>query len=786
MILAKRGGVLGADANCPSFGLRRFAAVLVLYLAACAAAAGTFQISDIRVEGLQRIAAGTVFNLLPVKIGDTTTDEMTATIIRTLYGSGFFEDVQVKRDGSVLVISVRERPAIAEIIITGNKDIEEDSLRAALKDIGLAEGRVFNKSLLARIEQELRNQYFARGKYGARIQSTVSPLERNRVRVTIHIQEGLTARIKQINIIGNRAFSEETLLAQFKLSKTNWHSFYSKNDRYSKQQLAGDLEALRSFYLDRGYIQFAIQSTQVSISADKKDIYITIGIKEGKVFTVSDIQLAGDPSVPVEKLFPLIHMRRGEPFSRKAATQSAERISKLLSEQGYAFANVNVIPELDEENQTVKIVFFVDPGKRVYVRRTEMKGNTRTRDEVLRREMRQLEAAWFSSELVKKSRERLQRLGYFEEVSIETPAVPGSADQVDVKVRVKEKQSGSLAAGIGYSQSQGMIFNTSITQKNFLGTGKRVSFGFDNSSASRLYRLAYTNPYYTIDGISRGFEFSYRSTDYDQIDSADYTTDVGIAGFTFGLPITDTSRAGLGFRYQYTKFTPGASLLAQDFALQNGDAFDDFILSASYTRDSRDSAIFPTEGSLQRLLAEIAIPGSDLQYYRITYRHRQYIPLTRRFTFLFRADLGYGGGFGDTEAMPFFEHFFAGGPRTVRGWKENTLGPRETTIDRRAVGGNVKLAGSLELFMPPPIGGDFEKSLRLGLFFDFGNIWLTSDYRGLVEPEGFSLGDLRYSTGVSVVWLSPVGALSMSLAYPINQKDQDETQVFQFGFGSTF
>jgi outer membrane protein insertion porin family len=765
---------------------RRLVLTAILVGVTAVVQARTFQISDIRVEGLQRIAAGTVFNLLPVKIGDTTTDEVTAAIIRTLYGSGFFDDVSVERDGSVLVIAVRERPAVAEIVITGNKDIDEEKLREGLKEIGMAEGRVFNPSVLDRIEQELRNQYYARGKYGVDVQSTVSPLERNRVRVTISIVEGMTARIKQINIIGNEDFEEKELLAQFKLGETKWHSFYSKNDQYSKQKLAGDLEALRSFYLDRGYIQFEIKSTQVSISADKKDIYITVGIAEGDVFAVSDIQLAGEPSVPAEQLFPLIQIRRGESFSRKATTESAERISNLLADRGYAFANVNTIPEIDEANKQVSVIFFVDPGKRVYVRRVNMKGNTRTRDEVLRREMRQVEAAWFSSELVRKSRERLQRLGYFDDVTIETPAVPGSADQVDVNVTVKEKPSGNLLAGVGFSQSQGIIFNTSVSQNNFLGTGKRISFAFNNSRSNRLYQLAYTNPYYTIDGISRGFELSYRETDFAELSSADYLTDVGVAGFTFGLPITDTSRAGLGLRYQYTNFEAGRSALAQDFVLQNGDNFNDFILTASYTNDSRNTALFPTKGSLQALLAEVAIPGSDLQYYRITYRHRHYVPLTRRFTFSLRADLGYGDGIGDTDALPFFENFFAGGPRSVRGWEENTLGPRETTLDQDPVGGNVKINGSIELFAPPPIGGAFENSLRLGAFFDFGNVWTTANANDLVAPEGFSLGDLRYSAGLSAVWLSPVGALTVSVAYPFNDKEEDKTEIFQFGFGSTF
>ncbi|MCU0833317.1 MAG: outer membrane protein assembly factor BamA [Chromatiaceae bacterium] len=765
---------------------RRLALASLLLVTVGAAQAASFRISDIRVDGLQRIAPGTVFSYLPVKVGDTTTDDITATIIRTLFATGFFNDVQVERDGSVLVISVQERPAIADISITGNRDIETDKLKQALKDIGLAEGRVFNPALLDRIEQELKRQYFARGKYGVQVQSTVSPLERNRVAINIAVTEGLTARIKQINIIGNQAFSEKELLKLFKLGPTRWHSFYSKNDQYAKQQLAGDLEALRSFYLDRGFIRFEIKSTQVSIGAAKDDIYVTVTIDEGEAHTISDIQLAGEPSVPTERLFPLIEMRRGDVFSRRVATESAERISKLLGAEGYAFANVNTIPEIDDENRQVAVTFFVDPGKRVYVRRITMKGNTRTRDEVLRREMRQMESAWFSADLVRQSRERLQRLGYFDEVNIETPAVPGSADQVDVDVSVKEKPSGNLLAGIGFSQSQGIIFNTSVTQNNFLGTGKRVSLGFNNSSSTRLYRLAYTNPYFTIDGISRGFELSYRETDFREFDSAEYTTDVGIAGLNFSLPITDTSRAGLGIRYQYTKFKPGDSDLAQQFEADNGDQFNDFLLTASYTNDTRDSAVFPTRGGLQNLVGEVGVPGSDLQYYRLTYRHRHYVPLTSQFTLALNADLGYGNAYGDTSQFPFFENFFAGGPRTVRGWKENTLGPRESTGDQDPVGGNAKVVGSVELYAPPPIGGDFAKTLRLGAFFDFGNVWVTESDE-LISPSGsFSLSDLRYSTGLSVVWLSPVGALSMSLAYPLNDKDDDDTQIFQFGFGQTF
>jgi outer membrane protein insertion porin family len=768
-------------------GMRRFhqGGVLALLLSAAVASAETFQVADIRVEGLQRIAAGTVFNYLPVQVGETVGDGITAQIIRTLYGTGFFDDVAVERDGDVLVIAVRERPAVAEIEITGNKSLNTDVLKEGLTEVGLAEGRVFDPSVLDRIEQELERQYFASGKYGVGIQSTVSPLERNRVAVRIEIDEGLTARLKQINIVGNEAFTDKELLKAFKLGTTNWLSFYTKNDRYSKRQLSGDLESLRSFYLDRGYIEFDIKSTQVSISPDKKDIYLTIAVDEGDVYRVSDIQLAGEPSVPAAKLFPLIQMRRGEVYSRKVATESADRVSQLLGDEGYAFANVNAVPEVDNAAKTVGVTFFIDPGKRVYVRRVNMQGNTRTRDEVLRREMRQLETAWFSTELVKRSRERLQRLGYFDSVNIETPAVPGTADQVDVDVTVKERASGNLMAGVGFSQSQGVILNASITQSNFLGTGKRVALALNTSRVSQLYRLAYTNPYYTVDGISRGFDISYRSTDFDQLLGADYSTDVGRAAVNFGFPISDTATAGLGAYYQYTKFFAGFSQLAQEFVADNGDVFNDFFLTASYVNDTRDSAVFPSEGSMQSLFAEIAIPGSDLQYYRLIGRGRKYLPLTERITMALKGDAGYGDGYGSTEALPFFENFYAGGPRSVRGFRANTLGPRETTFVDDPVGGNLELTGSVEVYAPPPIGGNFENTVRVGAFLDFGNVWWTED-SDLVAPTGFDLGDLRYSTGLSFAWLSPVGALSVSLAYPLNKEEQDEEQVFQFTFGQTF
>jgi len=757
--------------------------LLALALAASRPAWG-FEVADIRVEGLQRIAVGTVFNYLPVQVGDDFEPAEAPQLIHTLYKTGFFKDVRVGRDGDVLVVEVRERPAIGKVEIEGNKDIETKPLTKALEDIGLKKGEVFKRSTLDRVQQELRRQYYARGKYGVRVETRVTPLERNRVAVKILIKEGVAARIRRIDIIGNRAFDDDELLDHFKLGPSNWLSDFTKNDRYSKQQLAGDLETLRSWYLDRGYINFEIQSAQVSITPDKKDIYITIVIREGKVYRIKDIKLAGKLPVPAKELFPAIHLRRGELFSRKAVTGSAERISKRLGEHGYAFANVNAIPDIDNEKREVALTFFVDPGKRVYVRRINIHGNSKTRDEVLRRELRQMEAAWFSTDLVRRSRERLQRLGYFEEVNIETPAVAGSADEVDVDIKVKEKRSGSIAAGLGYSQSQGLVFNTSVSQNNFLGTGKRVSLAFNNSRANTIYRLAYTNPYYTIDGISRGFDLSYRKTDFANLSSADYLTNVGRAAVNFGVPISDTGSVGLSLGYEHTDFEAGTSPLAQEFERAHGNRFDDLRLRLFWRDDTRDSAIFPHRGALQNAIAKISVPYSDLEFYRLSYQHRRYLPIWHDYVLYLNGFVGYGDGLGDTDLLPFFENFFAGGPRSVRGFKENTLGPREPTT-RAAIGGNLKLTGGAELYMPPFFGGQFKKTVRLGLFFDIGNTWLT--YGDHSRPSvSFDAGEFRYSVGVSAVWLSPIGALKVSFAQPLNKQPGDEIENFQFTLGNVF
>ncbi len=714
-----------------------------------------------------------------MKVGDEVNPGNSAAIIRTLFQTGFFKDVRLEREADVLVITVQERPAISTIKITGNKDLDTDQLLAGLKDIGLAEGRVFKRAILDQVEQELNRQYFARGKYGVKITSTVSPLERNRVALDIKISEGLTARIKRINIIGNQAFDDDELLNEFQLGIPSWYEFFSSKDKYSKQALSGDLEKLRSYYLDRGYVDFKIDSTQVSITPDKKDIYITVVIDEGDVFTLSDIKLAGEMELPQQELFPLIHLRRGEVFSRKKITASAERLTGHYSDAGYAFANINSIPDIDREKRQVAITFFVDPGKRVYVRRINITGNSNTRDVVVRRELRQMESAWFSGEKVKLSRERLQRLGYFGDVNIETPAVTGTTDQVDVNINVEEKASGSLSAGIGYSQTQGAILSASIAQDNFLGSGKRVSAGFDTSQANRRVTLAYNNPYYTIDGVSRGFDISYRETDFAELNISNYSTDVSRLGMNFGVPITEYDRLRFSLAYENTKFFIGSepSQVIQDFVDQNGDNFGDFEFVTSWIRDTRDRAIFPNWGGRQTLSLETNLPGSDLQYYRVKYEHSRYFPLFKSFNLKLNLDLGYGDGYGGDDALPFFRNFYAGGTGTVRGFKGNSLGPKDEFDN--ALGANSLIAGQMELLFPPP-GGSFENTMRFGMFLDAGNVFdLTGD-------QGIDTDEFRASTGVMLSWMSPIGPLSFSVGYPIKSTDEDEREIFQFNIGAGF
>lgn len=759
-----------------SAGFALFATSLPL-LAATDPAATEFVVEDIRVDGLQRISAGTVFSYLPVRLGESLDDQRLREALRALFRTGFFRDVEFARDGNVLVISVDERPAIARINIEGNEDIETEPLIESLKGIGLGEGRVFDRSTLERVEQELQQQYFAQGKYAVQIETRVTPLERNRVGVDIDIKEGETARIKEINIIGNRAFDDEDLLGEFQLTGPRFWAFWSGTDQYSKQKLSADLEALRAWYLDRGYIEFDITSTQVSISPDRESIYITINIDEGRPYRLREVRLAGDLVVGPDELFPRIDVQRGDTFSRKEIQRVVEALAQRLSESGYAFANINSIPKIDDQTDEVDLTFFVDPGKRVYVRRITMAGNTRTEDEVLRRESRQMESSWFSSEAVERTRTRIERLGYFEEVNVETPPVPGSDDQVDIEYSVVERPSGNLLFGVGFAQTSGFLINASISEQNFLGSGKQVSATFNNSDINTVYSFNYANPYYTLDGVSRGFGAYVRETDAAAANLANYTTDAMGGNVSWGLPVSEFDRIRFGLEAENlqvnaTTLTP---VEITNFLADKGDTFNALKVNASWTHDTRNRTIFADRGTLQSVSLEATVPGSDLTYFKLNLRELFYIPLTRHFTLSLNGELGYGEGYGDNADLPFYENFYAGGVRSIRGFDDNTLGPRDSNLN--PLGGALRVVGNIELLFPPPFFTQ-TNSFRMSTFVDVGNVFATTG--------DFAAEDLRYSVGVGATWLSPLGALSFSLAKPINDEPGDELQLFQFTIGTPF
>jgi outer membrane protein insertion porin family len=593
---------------------RLFAALAGMLIAHAAAAADPFVIRDIRVEGIQRIEAGTVFGYLPVKVGDTMTDERAAETIRALFATGFFKDVRIEREGNILVVSVEERPAIAAIDFTGMKEFQSDQVKKALRDQGIAEGRTFDRAQVEQAEQEIKRQYLTRGKYGARVTTTITPLDRNRVGINFAVDEGEVAKIAAINIVGNQAFSEKTLLDVIVLEPPGWLSWYTKNDQYSRQKLQADLESLRSFYLDRGYLDFNIQSTQVSITPDKRDIYVTINIVEGDKYTVSGVTVAGDTIVPRAEVEKLITLKAGQPFSRKELTDSTKRITDRLGNEGYAFANANAVPEVDKEKRTVAFTMMVDPGRRVYVRRIGLVGNTRTRDEVIRRELRQLEGAFYDAQKLQISKRRVDRLQYFSEVDLDTEPVAGSTDQVDVTMRVKEKPTGNLLLGFGFSSSDGLILQGSVNQQNLFGTGKTLGISANTSSINRNIGISYTDPYWTIDGVSLGFDAYNRRFDATRLNIGRYITETLGAGVRLGYPVTETDRVNFGLAVEQTAITvfDDSPQRFKDFVVQNGEDPVGVIGTAGWIRDRRDSAIWTTSGYTTRLIGEVALPVADL------------------------------------------------------------------------------------------------------------------------------------------------------------------------------
>jgi outer membrane protein insertion porin family len=733
-----------------------------------------FVIKDIRVEGIQRTEAGTVFSYLPVKVGDTMTDERASQTIRALFATGFFSDVTVEVEDGVLVIVLQERPSIAQIEFAGMKEFDRDTVLKAMNQIGLAEGRIFDKGLLDRAEQELKRQYLTRGRYATNVSTTVTPLERNRVSVNFTIEEGEAAKIRQISIIGNQAFRERDLLAQMSLRTPGWLTWYSKADQYSRQKLAADLETLRSYYLDRGYLEFNIESTQVSITPDKKDIYITVSVSEGPRYKVSDVKVAGEMLLPEAEIRKLITLKPGDTFSRARVTESTKKISDRLGAEGYAFANVNAAPEVNKEKQEAAFTFIVDTGRRVYVRRINISGNNRSRDEVIRREMRQLEGAWFSSARIAQSRSRIDRLGYFTEVNVETPAVQGTTDQVDVNVSVVERPTGAVLLGAGFGSGEGVILSTSITQENFLGSGRHVAFGINTSKINTTYALSFTDPYYTPDGISRGFDLYLREVNAENSGLGNYSTKTGGLGVRFGVPVTELDTINYGLAYERTKIGTFANspLIYIDYVNTFGEENDALVGSIAWTRDGRDSLIYPTRGTMQKASVELALPGPSLNYYRAQYQYQRYFPISRDYVFMFNGEIGYGDGYGDTPTLPFFKNFYVGGVNSLRGFRIFTVGPKDAQGNPR--GGSHKVLGNFEFLFPfPGLSGD--RSVRMSTFVDTG---MTS--------EKFQASDLRASAGVSVLWVSPMGPLKISVAQPFRYQDDDRKQVFQFTFGGAF
>ncbi len=788
---------------------------------ALAQAAEPFTASDIRVDGLQRISSGTVFTYLPVERGDVVTDSKVGDTIRALYKTGFFEDVQLDRQGDILVVTVRERPAINKLTVTGNKDIKSEQLLKGLSDIGLSEGGTFDRLSLDRVTQELRRQYNDRGKYNVEITPTVSPLDRNRVDVAIAVKEGKAAKIRHVNLVGTEKFRAEDILDMWESKEHNWASWYRRDDQYSKEKMSGDLEKLNSWYLDRGYVDFNIDSAQVSISPDKRDMFITAGVTEGEQYKISELKVSGDTVLPQEDVERMVIQKAGDTFSRALLEFSADAITNSLSNIGYAFAKVNPIPTSNREERTVAINMQVVPGPRVSVRRIVFKGNSRTSDEVLRREMRQFENSWYSQAAIDRSKIRLQRLGYFESVDVETPPVTGSNDQVDVVYNVKETTSGSFVFGLGYSQSYGMTTSVQLSQNNFLGGGNRVAVEASRSSYLQRYAFSYTNPFFTDDGVSLGYNLSWRELDYSDFNTAQYNSTNGAAQMIFGVPITENDTVSLMFGIDsnqittYGGFTPKAII---DYIDAIGTrTFHSWRSELGWARDTRNDYFMPTRGTYQRVGLEATLPGSTVEYYKLSYQISKYWPIIPSLVINTRLELGYGDSYGSDKTrdicwvdvpgtdtsfpttqvvdcatnptanrrqvtasgLPFFENFYAGGTNSVRGFEDNTLGPRSEMIGGytrgQPLGGALKTVGSVEAYFPRLFDSP---SARVSAFVDVGNV-----YSG---TNNFKANQLRASAGVALLWRAPVGPISISYAIPLRKEDGDEIERLQFTFGGQF
>ena len=797
-------------------GILTLLASICFASAAIAQPSNDFIVRDLRVVGLQRIAEGTVYNYLPINIGDRLDQQRLQEAFRAIYGTGFFDDVQLRRDGDTLVIVVKERPSIASFEITGNKDIKTEDLLESMRNVGLTPGRSFDRSVLDNVTQFLTQQYFERGKYGVKVTPSVTELPGNKVNVNVAIVEGARARIRQINVVGNETFTDDELKSDFQLHTPHFTSFYKKDDRYARESLAGDLEHLQSYYMDRGFANFAVESTQVAISPDKKDMFITVNVHEGDRFTVSDAKISGDMVVPEEELLALVLTKPGQIYSRKLIEQTTKLIELRLGQDGYAFARIDPVPNIDQEKKEVALNFYIDPGKRVYVRRIDFKGTNGVDDEVFRREMRQLEGAYLSNAALDRSEQRIRRLPFVEEVSKETVPVAGTDDLVDVNFDIKEGLPGQFGGGIGYSGTQGILLSGNFTHSNFMGTGNRVAAEVSLGEFNKIYSLSHTNPYWTLDGKSLALQLSYRDSTQFISGASDFDTKTTTGSFEFGVPLSEFARFRYGMAFQASDLITStfSSTQALEFVQNNGNPYEinstafgtkftSYDVFSGWSRDSRDRVIMPTRGARHDLTLSVTGPGSEVEYYIARYDMTKLWSLGRSGKWIFSMDnsAAYAQPLGDTTDLPPYRNFFAGGSESVRGYEPGHLGPRDSL--NNPYGGNIKIASQFQLYFPTP--EKFGNKTRMGVFYDIGNVFYKGNTHfcrsgnvgtacnfdangdGLVDAVpvdyGLDFSELRSSVGLGVEWIAPLGTFRFSYAFPINSTDFDQTESFQFSVG---
>ena len=803
--------------------MKKFFIFFFMAASLSASAFEDFLITDIRIIGLQRVSIGSIFTAIPVSVGDTMNKEKISDITRALFSTGQFNDIQIAKDGNALILSVLERPSVALIELEGNKALKSEDLLKGLEGAGISQGQVYKRSTLNGMKSELVRQYSSQGRYGAGVEVETTAMPRNTINLKIIIDEGESASIKKVNIIGNEIFSDDDLKQGFELKEGKWYAFLSNNDKYSREKLEGDIENLESYYLDRGYLKFSIESSQVSISKNKEDVFITLSLSEGVQYKINDVNVIGDMPLNEDMYLPIMESQKDQIYSQAQITQIEEYLVNLLGNEGYTFAEVTGNPEINEDDQTVALLFVVQPGNRTYARKIQFSGNYLTNDEVLRREMRQFEGAWASDNLIEASKVRLERLGFFKEVAVETIPVAGSEDQVDIEFSVEEESTSSVGGSIGYSDF-GMNLGLNLSDNNFLGSGNRFILGINKSIYQESYNVSFFDPYFTMDGVSRGYSLYFRETDYGEFNVANYLTNSQGLGVQFGYPISDTQRIGLNLNFDNTDIDPGSlpSREISDFLASEGTIFDVLKAQAVWSRITLNRGMFPTYGSSTDVMLQATIPGSDLTYYKTNIRQKFYRPIGfANLVFGFTGELGYIDTYGDTKKTPFFENFYSGGPRSIRGFESNTLGPRVTPspcynfnpeteecpllIDsdfdgtpdtigqnpylyqqgRDPIGGNFLVEGSLQIIFKLPIIED-QRSMRSAFFLDFGNVFSTDcqDYQiNCYEP---SVDELRYSIGVGVTWITGFGPMSFSFSQPFNDGPFDKTEEFQFTIGTVF